>query len=191
MIAMAVVLIISALALPTLQAIRVARLHQAGSDYASLLQSARIQAVQSDTYYSVIVQAGPPVQAFVDIQGTGVYAAGDPVIVLTSSVFVRTYANNPPALGNLESQALSSAADPSLDTTDNPTYGPRGLPCKKVTVGPNTTCSAFTGAVLGTSFITFFQSEPDQTWEAVVLNPASRIRIFTYSPSTGTWVAAQ
>jgi len=190
-IAMAIVLVLSALAVPTWQAIRSARLRQAGSDYASLLQSARIQAIQGDAFYPVILVAGPPPQAFIDLQGTGVYAAGDPLIVLPNTVFVRTYANNPPALANLETQALSAAADPSLDTVDNPTFGPRGLPCKPKTAGGYTTCPAFSAGVLGTSFITFFQSLPDQTWEAVVLNPASRIRIYTYSPTTATWLLAQ
>jgi hypothetical protein len=134
----------------------------------------------------ILVKATPP-QAFIDLQGTGVYALGDPLVVLTSSVYVRTYADGPPALANLETQALASAADPSLDTVDNPTFGPRGLPCKPKTAGGFTTCPAFSAGVLGTSYITFFQSMPDQNWLAVVTNPASRIRIFAFSG--GSWRA--
>jgi prepilin-type N-terminal cleavage/methylation domain-containing protein len=188
-ITVAIILVIMALALPTTQVIRSASLRQAGSDYAGLLQNARIQAIQNDTYYAVIAQAGPPMQAFIDLQGTGTYASGDPLVVFPSSVHVRSYSNNPPGLGNLESQALASASDPSLDTTDNPTFGPRGLPCKPITSGSYTTCPAFSGTVSGTSFITFFQSEPDGSWEAVVLNPAARVRIYTYG--SGSWIAAE
>jgi len=191
MITVAIVLVISALALPTLQVIRSARLREAGSDYASLLQSARVQAIQGDAYYPVILQAGPPAQAFIDLKGTGAYVAGDPMVALPSSVVARNYSDNPPGLANLETQALASASDPSLDTADNPTFGPRGLPCKPIASGGYTTCPAFSGAVSGTSYITFFQSMPDKTWEAVVTNPASRIRIYTCSPSSSTWSLAQ
>ena len=189
LIAMALVLVLSAIAVPAWQAIRSSRLHEAGSDYASLLQTARINAVQNDTYYPVVVTAGPPVQAFVDMKGTGVYASGDAIVTFANSVYARNYGNNPPGLANLESQALTSSADPSLDTTDNPTFGPRGMPCKPTTSGGYTTCPAFSGTVSGTSYISFFQSEPDGTWLAVVLNPASRIRIYTYSNSS--WTLAQ
>ena len=189
LIAMALILVISALAVPAWQAIRYARLREAGSDYASLLQSARISAVQNDSYYPVVVSAGPPVQAFVDMKGTGVYASGDAIITLPNNIYARTYASNPPGLANLEAQALTSSTDPSLDTTDNPTFGPRGLPCKPTTSGGYTTCPSFSGTVSGTSYISFFQSQPDGTWLAVVVNPASRIKVFTYSSSS--WMLAQ
>lgn len=189
MITMAVLLVLSALAIPTMQAVRSARLHQAGADYASFLQNARIEAIQKDSYYSVIPQAGPPASVFLDLQGNGVFATGDPIIVLPSSVYVRGYGSNPPALANLESVSLASSNDLSLDVTDNPTFGPRGLPCKPISSGGYTTCPAFSGTVSGTSFITFLQSEPDSTWLAVVVNPSARVRVFKYS--SGTWSPVQ
>lgn len=185
MITMAVILVVSALALPTLQMIRSANLSRAGSDYASFLQNARVQAVQSDTYYPVITLAGPPAEAFLDLQGTGAFANGDPVLVFPSTVHVRGYGDNPPGLANLESVSLASSNDLSLDTTDNPTFGPRGLPCKP----SGGVCSALSGPVSGTSYISFFQSEPDGTWIAVVVNPSARLRVFKYS--SGTWSSVQ
>jgi len=187
LITMAVILVIAALTLPTLQAIRSANLSRAGSDYASFLQSARVQAVQNDTYFAVITQVGPPDSAFIDLSAgrTGAFANGDPILVLPSTVRVRSYADNPPALGNLQSVSLASASDQSLNQGGNPTFGSRGLPCT-----PNgNVCSALSGAVLGTSYITFFQSEPDGTWLAVVLNPSARIRVYKYG--SGSWFAAQ
>lgn len=186
---MAIVLTLSALAIPTINVIRAAKLRQTGSDYASLLQNARITAIQNDTYYAVVTTTGNPEQSFIDLNGNGAFDKGEPVIVLPSNVYVRTYANNPPNLGNLETQTLASASDPSLDTADNPTFGPRGLPCKPTTAGGYTTCPAFSGPVSGTSFITFFQSEPDATWLAVVTNPSARVRVFKYGGTT--WAAVQ
>lgn len=181
MIAMAILLILSALAVPTFNVIRAAKLRQAGSNYAGLLQNARITAIQNDAYYAVATTtSGYAQQAFIDLNANGALDKGETEIVLPSNVLFRTYADNPPGLGNLETQALSSASDPSLDTADNPTFGPRGLPCKPTTAAGYTTCPAFSGAVAGTSFITFFQSEPDGTWLAVVTNPSSRVRVFKY-----------
>ena len=179
-ITMAVLLTLSALAIPTINVIRVAKLRQTGSDYASLLQNARITAIQNDAYYAVVTTTGNPEQSFIDLNANGKLDKGEPEIVLPSNVYVRTYADNPPNLGNLEIQTLASASDLSLDTADNPTFGPRGLPCKPTTVGGYTTCPAFSGVVSGTSFITFFQSEPDATWLAVVVNPSARVRVFKY-----------
>jgi Tfp pilus assembly protein FimT len=192
LIVIAIMMVITALALPTMQMIRTANLRQAGSDYASLLQSARIQAVQNDTYFSVVTTTSPVEQAFIDLQGNGVYAQGDPVYALPSYVHVKTYADNPPALSNLESLALASASDPSLDTTDNPTFGPRGLPCKPINNNGYTTCPATVVTVNGTSvtsYITFFQNNAN--WVAVVVNPAARIRVFYYSASSANWQAAE
>lgn len=189
MIAMAVLLTLSALAIPTINVIRIAKLRQTGSDYAGLLQNARITAIQNDAYYAVVTTTGNPEESFVDLNANGALDKGEPVLVLPSNVYVRTYANNPPNLGNLETQTLSSASDPSLDTADNPTFGPRGLPCKPTTVAGYTTCPAFSGPVSGTSFITFFQSEPDATWLAVVTNPSARVRVFKYGGTT--WVPVQ
>jgi Tfp pilus assembly protein FimT len=190
MISMAIVLILSALALPTINVIRSAKLREAGSNYAGLLQNARITAIQNDAYYSVVSTTMHTVpEAFIDLNGNGRLDQGEPVIALPSNVLQRTYADNPPALANLETQTLASSNDPSLDTVDNPTFGPRGLPCRPVTAGGYTTCLAFSGAVAGTSFISFFQSEPDGTWLAVILNPSARVRIYKYN--NGSWSPVQ
>lgn len=189
MIAMAIVLVLSAMAIPAMHAIRWANLREAGANYATFLQNARIQAVQNDTYYAVVPVAGPPAKAFLDVQGTGTFVNTDPQLILPSSVYIRNYGDNPPALTNLQTQALAGPTDLSLDTTDNPTFGPRGLPCKPISNGAYTSCPAFSGAVSGTSFIVFLQSEPDQTWLAIVVNPSARIRIFKYSSNAWAPVA--
>jgi Tfp pilus assembly protein FimT len=189
MITMGIILIVAALAIPTMNVIRIAKLRETGSDYSSFLQQARITAIQNDSYYAVVPKAGMVQQMFIDLNGNNAFDKGEPLMVLPSNIYIRTYADNPPGLGNLEAQALASAADPSLDTADNPTFGPRGLPCKPVTNGGYTTCPAFSGTVSGTSFITFFQSEPDATWLAVVTNPSARVRVFKYAKNA--WAPVQ
>ena len=189
MICMGIALTLAALAVPTMTAIRMANLREAGANYASFLQNARIQAIQNDTYYSVIPQAGPPAKAFLDLKGNATFVNTDPQLVMPSSVYIRTYADNPPGLAALQTLALAGPTDLSLDKDDNPTFGPRGLPCRPTPVGGYTTCPAFSGVVSGTSFMVFLQSEPDQTWLAVVVNPSARIRIFKYSG--GAWAPVQ
>lgn len=190
MITMAIILIVAALAIPTMNVIRIAKLREAGSNYSSFLQQARITAIQNDTYYAVVPNTTvTPHQAFIDLNGDGTFEQGEPLMVLPTNIYLRTYADNPPGLGNLEVQALASASDPSLDQADNPTFGPRGLPCKPATSGGYTTCPAFSGPVMGTSFITFFQSEPDATWLAVVANPSARVRVFKYAGNA--WAPVQ
>ena len=190
MITMAIILIVAALAIPTMNVIRIAKLRETGSNYSSFLQQARITAIQNDTYYAVVPRVtATEQQTFIDLSGDGAFQQGEPLMVLPTNVYIRTYADNPPGLGNLEVQALASASDPSLDKADNPTFGPRGLPCKPVTSGGYTTCPAFSGTVSGTSFITFFQSEPDATWLAVVANPSARVRVFKYG--NNAWAPVQ
>lgn len=180
-ITMSIILIVSALAIPTMNVIRIAKLREAGSNYSSFLQQARITAIQNDTYYAVVPKTTvTPHQVFIDLNGDGTFQQGEPLMVLPTNIYIRTYADNPPGLGNLEVQSLASASDPSLDQADNPTFGPRGLPCKPTTSNGYTTCPAFSGPVMGTSFITFFQSEPNATWLAVVANPSARVRVFKY-----------
>ena len=185
MVCMGIALTLAALAIPTLNAIRMANLREAGANYASFLQQARIQAIQNDTFYSVIPQAGPPASTFIDLKGTGVFDPKDPLLVLPSSVWVRTFADGPPGLNALETLALAGPGDPSLNQANSPTFGPRGLPCK-----PNgNVCPAFTPAFPGVSYIVFLQSEPDQTWLSLVVNPSARVRIFKYSG--GAWAPVQ
>ena len=78
MIAMAIVLTLSALAVPTMTAIRMAKLREAGSDYASLLQNARVTAIQNDAYYAVVTAAGAPTEAFIDLNANGRLDQGEP-----------------------------------------------------------------------------------------------------------------
>ena len=162
---------------------RTVRLYESGTAYANLLQTARIRAVQDDRYYSVVTSTpsiGAPT-AFVDIAGTGIYAAGDPMMVFASGVTPTAFASGPSST-NLKSQFLppGPTAQNSVNTGSGPTFGPRGLPC---------TPSAGTCPYLNpTSYITFVQNTQSGNWEAITVTPAGRIRLWSYD-GTSTWTA--
>jgi Tfp pilus assembly protein FimT len=161
-------------------AIRNIRLNQSAVSYANLLQHARIRAVQDDTYYQVRTDAttNPPM-AFVDLSPTktGFYAAGDPMMNFLQDVNPMAFSDGP-GLSNLEHNILflPAGGDVTVDTTDPPTFGPRGLPCKPI----GGTCPS----MIPTSYITFLQNAESTKWEAVTVTPAGRIGIWSYDGTT-------
>ena len=146
-----------------------------------------MRAVRDDRYYSVLTTGGgpgTPATAFVDIAGTGAYAAGDPIMTFSSDVAPQAFGSGP-SLTNLESQFLPPGvtAQNSVNTTaPGPTFGPRGLPCAPITAGGYTTCPYLTP----TSFITFMQNTQSGRWVAVTVTPAGRIREFAFD-GISTW----
>ena len=168
-------------------AVQSVHLQETATDYANLLQQARVRAVRDDRYYTVLTTAGGgsnPPTAFVDIAGTGVYAVGDPVIMFSAGVSPMSFGSGP-SVANLASQFLppGTAAQNSVNTTAaGPTFGPRGLPCTPLTSGGYTTCPYLTP----TSYITFVQNTLSGKWEAITVSPAGRIREFSYD-GVSTW----
>jgi hypothetical protein len=93
---MAVIMVLAGIAIPNfMSTLHAARLKGGVTDFASLLQTARLRAVDDDRYYSVYVLAAAgnnPQQGYVDIfpqnadgtSGTGgaAYNAGDPLVLL-------------------------------------------------------------------------------------------------------------
>jgi len=159
--------------------IRNIRLAQSTTSYANLLQNARIRAVQDDTYYSVRTDATTtPPMAFADIAQTGNYSAtapADPMMDFLQDVSPMAFATGP-GLADLESKFLPAGSTGTVDTTDPPTFGSRGLPCKP-TATAGGTCSSLSAP---TSYITFLQNSRSTKWEAVTVSPAARIRIWSY-----------
>jgi prepilin-type N-terminal cleavage/methylation domain-containing protein len=183
MIALSIALIVGATSFIIAQTTaRSFRLYESSTSYANLLQTARIRAAQDDRYYTVKTATpsiGAPF-AYVDIAGTGIYAAGDPMMVFGLGVAPMTFASGP-SLTNLKSQFLppGPTAQNSVNAASGPTFGPRGLPC---------TVSAGTCPYLNpTSYITFVQNTQSGKWNAITVTPAGRIRIWGYDGTTSTW----
>ena len=86
LIVVAIIIIVAAIAVPNgVNAMRNLRLRGSCSDYAGLLQRARLQSVQSDAYYPVLLQApagGNPGSAYVDLNNNAAFDNGEPVILI-------------------------------------------------------------------------------------------------------------
>jgi prepilin-type N-terminal cleavage/methylation domain-containing protein len=190
--------IVTAIAVPNL--LRVAhrvRLQAAGTDFASILQQARMRAIQDDRFYSVYVNTAntQPVE-FVDIypQNTnGASGSGgatvdpqDPVVTLAAEITEQPQ-SAAPNTANLLQQFLGSNPS-SLTPADGSsaaspvTFGPQGLPCLPVAVSGGTVCNSRGGPV---AYWVFFQNSITQDWEAVSVTPAGRLQKWSYS--SGTW----
>jgi prepilin-type N-terminal cleavage/methylation domain-containing protein len=140
-----IVLIISSTAIPGIvSSMRMARLRGAASDFAGLLEQARIYAIRDNRYYSTYILAAlgsaQVGQAYVDLLpksltgasgngGTSV-ATGDPTITMSSEVIQLPVASAPNT-NNLKTQLLPATTPVTpTDTSVTPaTFGPRGLPC--------------------------------------------------------------
>lgn len=209
----AVSMILMAVTVPAvIRSIRMVRLQESSIDYAALLQRARMRAVQDDRFYSVYVQpqAGttPPL-AYVDMypqnangtSGLGKPANGgafnpgppsDPLVVITSDVVMQTVATAPGT--NILNAAFCAACvapgSPAVivtsSSTNGPTWGPNGLPCRTAPSlsGVGTVCNAAGGPV---AYVTYFQSTSTQAWMAVTVTPAGRVQIWSYANNTNTW----
>jgi Tfp pilus assembly protein FimT len=207
---MLVVLIVAAIGVPQFMTmIHVARTKGAVSDFAGLLQAQRLRAVDDDRFYSTYVLAAGgnnPQEAFVDIypqnvngtSGTGgatytcVAGTGcDPVVLISQEINQQRQANAPntAALKLLMLPANSPVAPIDGSLAASPiTFGPRGLPCTPQPVAGGTVCSL----AVATAYWTFFQNNVTQSWGAVTVSPAGRVRRWYYSPGAagaGNWIS--
>lgn len=179
----AIILIVTAVAIPSaITTVRSIHLREAGTDYANLIQRVRALAIQNDNYYDVVAVQGSngnPDTVFVDLKQTGTYAAGDPLITMSSDVLLNP--SSPPALVNLENQFLPAGSNLAIvHSGGTPTFGPRGLPCA-VSGG---TCLALSSPA---AYINYFQSRYSGNWEAVTVSPAGRVREWGYDENSQTW----
>jgi prepilin-type N-terminal cleavage/methylation domain-containing protein len=193
---MMIFLIVAAMAIPTvLSSVRMAHLRGASSDYAGLLEQARIYSIRDNRYYSTYILApaasSPVAQAYVDMipkvltgasgnGGTSV-ASGDPTVTIESDIILQPV-GNAPNTSNLESQLLpaTTPVTPTDGSVTPPTFGPRGLPCTPITVSGATVCNSSGGP---TAFWTFLENANARSWQAVTITPAGRIQKWYYTGS--------
>jgi prepilin-type N-terminal cleavage/methylation domain-containing protein len=186
LIVVAIGMIAAAMALPLVSnAVNQIHLSSSATDYANLLQIARMRAVQDDTFYYIRTgtSGGDPI-AYVDLNGNSSYDTGEPMMVFASGVTYKAQSAGP-ALSNLKSQFLpsGSVAQGSLQSTMIPIFGPRGLPC----VVSGSACPYLDAGGKPFSYLLFIQNTQNNRWEAVTLNPAARIREWSYDTNSSTW----
>ncbi len=206
-ICVAVILIIASIAVPQfVNMMHGARLKGAVSDFASLVQVQRLRAVDDDRYYSTFIIAGNGgSQAFVDIYpqlnngtsgtlGTAYTCTAngcDPTVAISQEVSQQPVGAAPNAAG-LQAQVLPANSPVVLQdgsTAGTPvTFGPRGLPCTPFGVTGGTVCDSL--GVGPTAYWVFFQDNASQSWGAVTVTPAGRVRRWTFTGGpAGTWVS--
>ena len=203
-IVLAIIMVVMGFAIPLwLTGTRTARIRGAESDYASLLQMARMRAANDDRYYSVYIQApvgNGPQLAYVDIYPqnpngtwgtgappTGFYTSGppgDPEVSLSTEAVPQPQAAAPNT-GNLFTLFCASCTAAIIHNTA-PTWGPDGLPCVAGVSagGTGAVCNSSGGPV---AYVAYFQSSTTQEWDAVTISPAGRVKTWYYEPTAGIW----
>src|SRR5437762_14240464 len=166
LIVVAIGMIAAAMALPLVSnAVNQIHLSSSATDYANLLQRARMRADQDDTYYQIQTQtlSGDPI-AYVDINKNGSYDTGEPMMVFASGVTYKAQSAGP-ALSNLKSLFLPSGpvAQGSLQPTAIPIFGPRGLPC----VVSGSACPYLDAGGKPFSYLLFAQNSQHTRWLSV------------------------
>ena len=176
-IVLAIFLIVAALGVPSIrQAVDSYRLNASARDVASLLQQARMAAVQANQPYYVTIDAvnnkvvavpasrfGPPLAPL----------ASDPTTMLAGSV---AFNAAPPSTATLDAAVV---AGPTVNGLIG--FNGRGMPCVQ-TVSP-WVCSA----AVPTAFEWFMQSNVTQGWVAVTVTPSGRIKSWRLN-SSSTWM---
>jgi prepilin-type N-terminal cleavage/methylation domain-containing protein len=181
-----VILILAGVLVPlSVNAISSVKLHYVAVDLTGLIQSARIQAVRKNKFYSLAQTqlTGGSTGYFVDLSApphTGLLATGDPLLsVGSATVFAGTGSGAP-----LESNFVASlnfAMNPGLPTMDA-----RGLPC--VIAVSDLTCTETPG--LG--FVLFVSNQGafgNTNWASVVVTPSGRVQVWSYNGgANANWV---
>jgi len=181
-IVVAVVLILAAVAVPRLMStVSDISLRYAASDFSGLVQSARIQAVRRNTFYTILqgnLPDGTPAY-YLDLPKASVYTNGDPMMPIGQAVTVW------PGIGS--GAPNEGAFIAGLNFTVNPggaapSFNARGLPC--IALGNSCPQTPGQGFVVFMSKAATMGGTP---WAAVVINPSGHIQLWT-SDVNGNWV---
>jgi prepilin-type N-terminal cleavage/methylation domain-containing protein len=181
MLVVAVIATLAAVAVPKMAAtFNDIKLRYVATDLSGLLQSARIQSVRSNTFYSIqagVLPGGTPI--YYIGKPTAGYVAGnpfvpiDPAVTITQGPITAAPNSGPFLVG------LNFVVDPAADP---PSFSARGLPC----IGAANACPQIAGQGFA-----MFMSRAGVTgnipWMAVVVNPSGHIQVWS-SDSNGNWI---
>jgi prepilin-type N-terminal cleavage/methylation domain-containing protein len=188
LIVVAMIMILAAISVPRLlNTISDINLRYAATNISGLLQSARMQAVRKNTFYTVqpTTLSTGGTGYYVHLQG-GTYAVGDPLLPMGSQITAYTglgsgAPNESTFASGSSSNGLSFAPNAG---SDNPSFNARGLPCIGV---------VSTGAcpfVPGLGFVMFLSKSSalgNVSWASIAITPSGHIQIWT-ADSSGNWI---
>ena len=175
-IVVAVVLIVSAMALPSIfNVIYDIRLRSAAQTVVGMMQTCRMQAARDNTFYFLRTRRiGSATWVWVSKSRTS-YApvAGEPQAILGSGILT---SKTPPSQPSVDYNVVP------FSLHQVPTFGARGLPCI-VTSGSCQTSYSSGGASLAVGWQLYFADSRPNDWVAVMVSPAGRVQIFRYDGS--------
>jgi prepilin-type N-terminal cleavage/methylation domain-containing protein len=187
-IVVAMIMILAAISVPRLlNTVSDINLRYAATNISGLLQSARMQGVRKNTFYTVqpTTLSTGGTGYYVHVQG-GAYVAGDPVLPLGSQITAYIglgsgAPNESTFASGTSSNGLSFAPNAGPDA---PSFNARGLPCIGV---PATGACPF---VPGLGFVMFLSKSSalgNVSWASIAITPSGHIQIWT-ADSSGNWV---
>lgn len=186
LIVVAIIMIVAAISVPRLlNTVSDINLRYAATNISGLLQSARMQAVRKNTFYTVqptsLSTGGTGY--YVHLQG-GTYTVGDPLLPMGSQITAYTglgsgAPNESTFASGTSSNGLSFAPNAG---SDNPSFNARGLPC----IGASGACPF----VPGLGFVMFLSKSSalgNVSWASIAITPSGHIQIWT-ADSSGNWI---
>ncbi len=194
LVVIAIIMVVSAMAIPQiLNQIDIYRLRSASQSIAGVMQSARMQAIKDNKYYSVRGITAPATLGnantpgvFVDSigmnaplgSGNGVYDNGETGVQIANNIAFDTAGAHPAF-----PPGLAGANFNPQPVTQLPSFNPRGMPC----VAAGAVCSG--GAGGGSMFAYFLRqtSVSGVHWGAITVTAAGRVKTWTYSGTA--WAA--
>jgi prepilin-type N-terminal cleavage/methylation domain-containing protein len=179
LVVVAILVILAAVTVPrTMNAISDINLRYTAQNISGMLQSARMQAVRKNTFYSMKAATLPSGDAgyFVNIKGGTSYTAGDPVLPLNSQLTV----SMGPGSGAPNQSVFVSGGNINPGS-DDPSFNARGLPC---VVNGNSCQPDGKGYAI---FVSKAAITGNIAWAAVIVTASGHIQVWTYDNS-GNWI---
>ena len=182
MIAVSIIFILAALAVPTLMTqVYAVRIQYSARDLSGLLQRARMEAVRKNSFFSLQYVSGTPEEAQVLDKNSAVVTTIPPAVFGQGVTGSYGLGGGAPAQTTLMTALQFAAATPGVNTL--PSFNARGLPCIA------TTGAATCVQTLGQGFIFFLSGTSGSSgsvgWAAVAVTPSGRCEVFSWDG--GNW----
>ncbi|HEY1937335.1 MAG TPA: prepilin-type N-terminal cleavage/methylation domain-containing protein [Candidatus Angelobacter sp.] len=179
LIVVAIILIVAAIAVPTLlNAVSNIRVRSAAGELSGIMQEARILAAKKNTVYDIkYTSIGGIRAAYVDANLNGSYDAGEPVTMFNGV----TPASGPPSGSSGQPTAYVLTGDSStgtpFDNRNTVAFSPRGLPCNYDASTTPATCATPAASY----FVYYLQGSRASSWAAVVVTKGGRTQVVVWN----------